>query len=71
MNFLSKKVIQYQQKKLLEAENKLKYHTSRKNYFQEKNDISSIKNEEKMIRIWNTNIQKIKNEIKKIQEKNH
>ncbi len=70
MNFLSKKVLQYHQKKLLEAENKLKYHISKKNQLEEDNDHSSkITNEEKMIEIWSSNIEKIKNEIKKIQEK--
>lgn len=67
MNFLSKKVIQYQQKKLTEDENKLKHHISKKNQLQKINESDSkIKNEEEMIKIWTANITKIKNEIKKI-----
>lgn len=71
LNFLAKKVLEYQKKKLSEAEERLSYHLSRKKDLENmtmKNITKEIQNEEKMIQIWNNNIEKIKSEIKKIQE---
>ena len=73
LNFVTKKILDYQIKKLAESENKLKTHLAKKKRL-EKNQISDtikkdILNEEDMIRIWTRNVNKIKLEIKKIQEK--
>ena len=72
MNFLSKKVLEYNQKKLTEAENNLKYHLSKKEQLAElspKDSKKEIEKVEKLIKIWENNIEKIKKEIKKIQER--
>ncbi|QUC65534.1 hypothetical protein NsoK4_04670 [Nitrosopumilus sp. K4] len=71
MNFLSKKILEYHKKKLAEAQDNLKYHISRKEQLKDipENSIES-KNQEKMIKIWSNNVEKIKKEIKKIKEKN-
>lgn len=72
MNFITKKILEYQKKKLSEAENNLKNHLTNKESLKIKsaeNYSKEIENEEKMIQIWTKNIEKIKHEIKKIQEK--
>ena len=73
LNFLSKKVLEYQQKKLSEAENNLQYHISKKQQLQELSSSENMKHEiekiEKLIKIWENNVEKIKKEIKNIQEK--
>ncbi len=71
MNFLSKKVLEYQQKKLSEAENNLQYHISKKEQLEglSSTDKNTIENEEKLIKIWTKNVEKLKKEIKKIEEK--
>lgn len=67
MNFLAKKVLEYQKKKLVEAEEKLRYHIRRKENRDSENS-KEIESEAKMINIWNNNIEKIKKEIEKIQK---
>jgi hypothetical protein len=70
LNFLAKKVLEYQQKKLAEAEKNLQYHLAKKEQLKSINqEKKEIEKEEKMINIWNKNIVKIKQEIKKIQDK--
>ena len=70
MNLFAKKVLEYQQKKLVEAENNLKLHLTKKQQLKEiTNSDKEIANEEKMIKIWSANIEKIKYEINKIREK--
>ncbi len=72
LNFLTKKVLEYQQKKLVEAEKNLKYHLAKKEQLKEITGIKDkkeIKLEEDMVKIWTKNVLKIKQEIKKIQEK--
>ena len=71
MGLFAKKVLEYQQKKLIEAESNLQFHLIKK--AQLKVIVGSDKeivNEEKMIKIWSTNIEKIKLEIDKIKKKN-
>ena len=70
MNFLSKKVLELQQKKLSEAENNLQYHISKKEQLEELSttDKKAIDNEEKLIKIWTKNVEKLKKEIKKIEK---
>lgn len=72
LNFLSKKVLDFQIKKLTEAENNLKEHVYKKEQLEEiqstetKNELLK---EEKMIKIWTKNIDKIKHEINKIKDR--
>ena len=69
MNFLSKKVLEYQKKKLEEAQNNLQYHISRKKQIQDtiENPIE-LEKQNKMIKIWTNNIERIKKEIKKLEK---
>ena len=66
----AKKVLEYQQKKLVEAKNNLQSHLSKKEQLQgiTGSDKELVK-EEKMIKIWTKNIEKITHEINKIQNK--
>ena len=77
MDFLKKRVKQYQEKKLDEALSKIKFHLDMKKNLEKKikkssNDIelTSIKKEisshEDMIHIWKKNVDKIKKELTKI-----
>ena len=69
MNFLSKKVLEYQKKKLEEAQNNLQYHISRKKQIQDTIDNSTeLEKQNKMIKIWTNNIERIKKEIKKLEK---
>jgi hypothetical protein len=65
----AKKVLEYQQKKLAEAQNNLQSHLDKKEKLAGKGTEKEIANEEKMIKIWSTNIAKIKKAITKLQEK--
>jgi len=66
LNYLQKKVLEYQQKKLAQAENTLQSHITRKEQFKDIGSDKEMVNEDKMIKIWSTNIGKIKREINKI-----
>lgn len=66
MNYLQKKVLEYQQKKLAQAENTLQSHITRKEQLKDIGSDKEMVNEDKMIKIWSTNIEKIKREINKI-----
>jgi hypothetical protein len=65
----AKKVLEYQQKKLVEAQNNLQSHLSKKKELKGTGTDKEITNEEKMIKIWIANIEKIKQAINKLQEK--
>jgi len=65
----TKKVLEYQQKKLIEAQNNLQSHLSEKKELKGTGTDKEIANEEKMIKIWIANIEKIKQAINKLQEK--
>ncbi len=69
MGLLTKKILEYQQKKLVQAENSLKSHIAKKERLEEIGSEKDITNQDKMIKIWSTNIEKIKREINKIQMK--
>ena len=70
MNFLSKKVLEFQEKKLKESEKTLHEHLDNKKRLESSGGSSKeIEHEEKLIKIWSNNIEKIKTEMKKIQEK--
>ena len=62
--------MEYQQKKLIEAENTLQSHMDKiKKLRLSGSDDTALKNEEKMINIWSKNVDKIEKEIAKIKSK--
>jgi len=65
----AKKVLEYQQRKLVEAQNNLQSHLDKKEELKGMGTDKEIANEEKMIKIWFSNIEKIKRAINKLQEK--
>ena len=77
MDFLKKRVKQYQEKKLDEALTKIKFHSDMKKQLMKKiksddNDgMPNIRKElslhDEMIAIWQKNAEKIKKELKKIE----
>jgi len=69
MGLFANKVLEYQQKKLVEAENHLKSYQNKIKDYQAAGSIKEIANSEKMIKIWAANIEKIKKEIAKLKEK--
>jgi hypothetical protein len=69
MNFLSKKVLEIQKRKLDESEKKLLEIRIKIKKHEENNDeISIINNQKKLEKIWESNIIKIKKEIDKIEK---
>jgi hypothetical protein len=65
-----KKVLEYQKKKLVEAESNLQFHLTKKEQLKGiTGSDKEIANEDKMIKIWSANIEKIKLEINKVREK--
>lgn len=69
MGLIAKKILEYQQKKLVQAKNTLQSHIARKEQLKEAGSEKEIANQDKMIKIWSTNIEKIKREINKLQKK--
>lgn len=72
MNFLSKKVLDFQRKKLESAEHSLKKHIheiERLEKIKNLDNSKEIENHKEMINIWTDNIKKIKKEIKKIESR--
>ena len=67
MNFLSKKVLDFQKKQLVSAEETLKKYIHEIEKLESGGDEKELENCRKMIKIWTENIEKIKNEIKKIE----
>jgi len=71
MGLFTKKILNYQKKKLAEAENKLQFYLNRKEQLKGiTNSDKEISNEDKMIKIWSVNIEKIKREINRVKERN-
>ena len=69
MNFLSKKVLEIQKRKLDESEKKLLEIRIKIQQLEHDNqEISIINNEKKLEKIWESNIIKIKKEIEKIEK---
>ena len=71
MNFITKKVLEFQYKKLDDSKKRLNQHIEKRDSlinsnYDSKKEIEKI---EKYIGIWNKNIQKIEKEIKKIEDK--
>ena len=69
MNFVSKKVLEFQKKKLVSAEETLKNYIDEMKKLENTDDTNELENCEKMIKIWTDNIEKIKKEIKKIESR--
>ncbi|MCV0373582.1 MAG: hypothetical protein K5793_08535 [Nitrosarchaeum sp.] len=70
MNFLTQKVLEYQQKKLVEAKANLQSHVDKMEKLSlYDSDNFALENEEKLIKIWSQNVNKIEKEIAKIKEK--
>jgi hypothetical protein len=76
LNFLKEKVQKYQEKKLLEAKEKLKFHTEIKNQLERRlktmdgeksNEVKKkIEKQDEFIEIWKKNIDSINKQIKKL-----
>jgi hypothetical protein len=76
LNFLKEKVQKYQEKKLLEAKEKLKFHTEIKNQLERRlktmdgeksNEVKKkIEKQDEFIEIWKKNIDSIIKQIKKL-----
>lgn len=69
MNFLSKKVLDFQKKKLESAEETLKKYIDEVKRLENSNNSDGLENSKKMVKIWTNNIEKIKKEIKKIESR--
>jgi predicted nucleic acid-binding Zn-ribbon protein len=71
MNFITKKVLEIQYKKLDDSKKRLNLHLDKRKSLINSNSDSKkeIEKIEKYIGIWNKNIQKIEKEIKKIEDK--
>ena len=70
MDLFTKKVLEYQKKKLVEAESNLQLHLTKKEQLKViTGSDKDIENEDKMIKIWSANIEKIKREINKVRER--
>jgi len=71
MNFITKRVLDFQYKKLEDSKKRLNQHLEKKEFLINSNSDSKkeIEKLDKYIGIWNKNIQKIENEIKKIEDK--
>lgn len=70
MNFITKKVLEFQYKKLDDSKKRLNQHLKKMESLINSNTDSKkeIEKIEKYIGIWNKNIQKIEKEIKKIED---
>ena len=76
MNFLKEKVQKYQEKKLLEAKEKLKFYTEIKNQLERRlktiddeqvNEVKKkIEKQDEFIEIWKKNIDSINTQIRKL-----
>ena len=71
MNFITKKVLEFQYKKLEDSKKRLNQHLENRESLINSNSDSKkdLEKIEKYIGIWNKNIQKIEKEIKKIEDK--
>lgn len=69
MNFITKRVLEFQYKKLDDSKKRLNQHLEKRNSLINSNSDKDLEKIEKYIGIWNKNIQKIEKEIKKIEDK--
>jgi len=68
MNFITKKVLEIQNKKLDDSKKRLNQHLEKRESLSN-SDSKEIEKIEKYIGIWKKNIAKIEKEIKKIEDK--
>ncbi|MCH9658176.1 hypothetical protein K0U27_05685 [archaeon] len=71
MNFITKKILEMQYRKLDDSKKRLNLHLDKRKSLINSNSDSKkeIEKIEKYIGIWNKNIQKIEKEIKKIEDR--
>ena len=69
MNFISKKVLDFQKKKLESAEETLRKYIKEVEKFENEDKPKELENSKEIIKIWTDNIEKIKKEIKKIESR--
>ncbi|MDH5463048.1 MAG: hypothetical protein OEY17_00560 [Nitrosopumilus sp.] len=63
------KVLGYQQKKLAEAQDNLRRHLDKMKQLKDVGTKKEIANEEKMVKIWSSNVEKINKAIEKLKKK--
>lgn len=69
MNFITKKVLEMQYKKLDDSKKRLNQHLEKRESLKNSDSKKELEKIEKYIEIWKKNIQKIEKEIKKIEDK--
>ena len=69
MNFITKKVLEFQYKKLDDSQKRLNQHLEKRGSLIKSDPKGELEKIEKYIGIWNKNIAKIEKEIKKIEDK--
>ncbi len=69
MNFITKKVLEMQYKKLDDSKKRLNQHLEKRELLINSDSKKELEKIEKYIVIWNKNIAKIEKEIKKIEDK--
>ena len=69
MNFITKKVLDFQYKKLDDSKKRLNQHLEKRESLIKSDSKEDLEKIEKYIGIWNKNIAKIEKEIKKIEDK--
>ena len=69
MNFITKKVLELQYKKLDDSKKRLNQHLEKRESLINSDSKKELEKIEKYIGIWQKNIQKIEKEIKKIEDK--
>ena len=69
MNFITKKVLELQYKKLDDSKKRLNQHLEKRESLLNSDSKKELEKIEKYIVIWNKNIAKIEKEIKKIEDR--
>ena len=69
LNFISKKVLDFQKKRLVSAEETLRKYIHDVEKLEKEDNPKELENCKKMVKIWTDNIKKIKKEIKKIESR--
>ena len=69
LNFITRKVLEMQHKKLEDSQKRLSQHLEKKESLSDGSNPKELQKIEKYIVIWEKNIEKIKKEIKKIEDR--
>ncbi len=69
LNFITRKVLEMQHKKLEDSQKRLEQHLEKRESLRDGSNPKELEKIEKYIVIWEKNIAKIKKEIKKIEDK--